>query len=165
MTPTLALLILVLVAQAALIEMLRRGLRYGRHLLAFNTPGALDDHLLLCAATVDELFYGIIIVNERGEILLANRAAEKMSGYTKHELVGQKVEMLLPDEKRGPHVDQRENYSIDGGSRPMGSGLDTQMKRKNGTLLPVDIALNTLSMTGIKGGTRHVATIRRRPTA
>nr|AUN37458.1 sensory box histidine kinase [uncultured bacterium] len=163
MTPGAYILIGILGVLVLLLWQMRRGLKMGAMLLRINSPGTLDDHYLLCATTVDELFYGIFITDAAGKIVLVNRQGEKMSGYTRRELMDQQIEMLLPEDRRERHVQQRNDYSVDGGTRPMGSGLDTQMRRKNGAHIPVDIALNTFTVPGANGGTRHVATVRRRP--
>jgi PAS domain S-box-containing protein len=65
---------------------------------------------------------GIVIVDARGQIVLVNGQAETMFDYRRDELLGQPVELLLPDALRTSHVAYRERYVAAPTTRPMGSG-------------------------------------------
>jgi PAS domain S-box-containing protein len=71
-----------------------------------------------------------------------NAVAEKLSGYSRHELVGQSVDIMVPSELRAKHIDHRASYWNHPVTRPMGSGLNLHIQRKDGTRVPVEISLS-----------------------
>lgn len=85
-----------------------------------------------------------IIVDEEGAVVLVNDRVEGMLGYTPAELVGHKIEMLVPEAKRSGHEAQREGYQADPHPREMGAGLDLTARKKDGTELPVNISLSPI---------------------
>jgi len=84
----------------------------------------------------------IIEVDQEGRILLLNLATERQFGYSREELLGQPVEILVPDALRGGHAQHRTDYRAHPATRPMGSGLALQGRRKNGSSFPVEISLS-----------------------
>ena len=84
----------------------------------------------------------IIEVDQGGHILLLNRMTEKLFGYQRDELVGQPVERLIPEDLRAMHVHNRTGYCARPLTRPMGSGLALQGRRKDGSCFPVEISLS-----------------------
>ena len=86
----------------------------------------------------------IIVMAEDGRIAIVNGQTEKVLGYRRDELLGEKVEVLLPTELRSSHVANREGYVRSPHTRPMGVGLDLRARRKDGTLVPVEISLSPL---------------------
>jgi len=84
----------------------------------------------------------MIIVDERGRIAIVNRQAEDMFGYTRAELLGHEVEMLLPERIRHDHLGHRDGYVANPELRPMGPGLDLFGRRKDGSEFPVEISLS-----------------------
>ncbi len=84
----------------------------------------------------------IIIANEKGKIVLVNQQAEKLFGYKRNELMGQLIEILLPERYRSKHPGQRASFMAAPSARPMGVGRDLYAVRKDGTEIPVEIGLN-----------------------
>ena len=84
----------------------------------------------------------MIILDERGRIAIVNRRAEDMFGYTRAELLGHEVEMLLPERVREDHLAHRDGYVRKPDLRPMGPGLDLFARRKDGSEFPVEISLS-----------------------
>mgnify|MGYP001825847882 FL=1 len=84
----------------------------------------------------------MIIVDERGRLAIVNRQAEDMFGYTRADLLGREVEMLLPERIRKDHLEHRSGYAANPELRPMGPGLDLFGRRKDGREFPVEISLS-----------------------
>jgi two-component system sensor kinase FixL len=85
---------------------------------------------------------GIIMVNERGIITLCNSEAERMFGYERDELLGRRVEILVPLKVREKHPEYRDSFLQNPSKRQMGAGRDLSGIRKDGTEIPVEIGLN-----------------------
>jgi len=86
----------------------------------------------------------ILQVNPAGAIVIANRTAETMFCYTREELMGQNVDLLVPEANRAAHPAHRKALADAGLSRPMGLGLDLFAQRKDGTKFPVEISLSPM---------------------
>jgi PAS domain S-box-containing protein len=86
--------------------------------------------------------YGVLMVRHDGRIAMANAQAEKLFGYRREEIVGQPVEMLVPERFRHHHSAHRERFSALPVVRPMGAGQELFARRKDGTEFPVEIALS-----------------------
>jgi formate hydrogenlyase transcriptional activator len=84
----------------------------------------------------------IIVTDQDGKIAETNGQVEKFFGYSRGELVGQPVEMLVPERFQQAHPGHRKEYSAQPRMRPMGIGLDLYGRRKDGTEFPVDIMLS-----------------------
>lgn len=99
----------------------------------------------------------IIEVDRDGRILLLNKVTEKIFGYTREELLGQPIEILIPAEVRGRHQEHRRQYWANPRTRPMGQGLTLYGVRKDGGRFPVEISLSPIHSTD---GLRVTAIIR-----
>lgn len=84
----------------------------------------------------------ILQVDAEGRIILLNRVTENMFGYTREELLGQPVEVLIPQELRARHAEHRSHYRRNPTTRTMGSGLPLEGIRKDGSRFPVEISLS-----------------------
>jgi len=91
---------------------------------------------------------GIIMVNSEGIIAVANPIAELEFGYSKNELTGMSLELLLPERYRGSHVNLRKGFNAHPEPRRMGFGRDLQALKKDGTEFPVEISLSYTSVNG-----------------
>lgn len=112
--------------------------------------GAIDQ---LLEATPD----GFVIVDPDGLIRFVNKQTEKLFGYTRDELVGRSLNLLVPERDRDLHAAHLTGFFKGPQTRPMGSGLDLVARRKSGSEFPVDISLYTLEAVG---GTFVVAAVR-----
>jgi PAS domain S-box-containing protein len=99
----------------------------------------------------------IIEVDREGRMLLLNLATEKLFGYPREELLGQPVEILVPDAVRANHGQHRANYWGHPVTRPMGSGLELNGRHKDGSSVPVEISLSPVKS---EDGFRVTAVIR-----
>ena len=86
----------------------------------------------------------MVIVGNDGVIVFVNTQVEVVFGYARAELVGQPIEILVPDRFRGAHPAQRTAYFHAAGVRPMGPGLDLYGRRKDGTEFPIEVSLAPL---------------------
>jgi PAS domain S-box-containing protein len=93
---------------------------------------------------VEAIPSAVILADSAGRIALANPGAEKLFGYAREELLGQPVEMLVPERFRSRHPGYRAAYSSNPEARPMGKGRDLFARRKNGSEVPVEIGLNPI---------------------
>ena len=109
-----------------------------------NIPGVFHKSEKLLVAILESASQAIISIDRRGRIVLVNRRAGEMFGYTGEELQGARVELLLPESKRAAHGRQRDEYFERPRTRPMGIGLDLSGRRKDGTEFPVEVSLSTI---------------------
>lgn len=98
-----------------------------------------------------------LIINQEGFIIIINTQTENLFGYQRNELIGQKVEILIPEPYRSRHPQHRINYFNSPRKRPLGSGMALYGQRKNGDIFPVEISLSPLE---IKHTTFAIAAIR-----
>jgi PAS domain S-box-containing protein len=140
--------------RAALVADLIRG---GLALLAMGAGGVLVwlgfrsvARSQLALGESEERFRGLlestpdamVIVDQDGIITLVNAGAETAFGYSREELVGKPVEMLVPQRLQEQHVDHRAQFLADPRARLMGTGLELLGRRKDGTEFPVEVSLS-----------------------
>ena len=87
---------------------------------------------------------GIVVANQAGEIVLANARTEEMFGYTRTELLGNLVEILIPENLRTVHGHHRASYNQNPSNRTMGQDLQLSGQRKDGSFFPVDVSLSNV---------------------
>ncbi|HSS41032.1 MAG TPA: ATP-binding protein [Solirubrobacterales bacterium] len=90
----------------------------------------------------------ILGVDRDGEIVLVNREAEKLFGFSREQLVGEPLELLVPHRFRDRHPDHRAAYFREPQTRPMGAGVELYARRRDGTEFPAEISLSSLSLNG-----------------
>jgi diguanylate cyclase (GGDEF)-like protein/PAS domain S-box-containing protein len=84
----------------------------------------------------------VVVTDGEGRIVFINRATEAMTGYDRKGLIGQAVEILVPERWRGIHVRHRRGFYVRGAPRLMGDGTkDFRLRRKDGAIVPVEISL------------------------
>ena len=93
---------------------------------------------------------GIITVNDTGNIVLVNQFAQQQFGYAAAELIGQKIEILIPQKHQAHHVHHRDHYHAKAHSRPMGIGMELFGLKKDGTEFPVEVSLSQYMVDGKK---------------
>ncbi len=98
----------------------------------------------------------LVVVNTWGTIIMANQQSEAIFGYTREELQGMPLELLLPGRLRALHVTHREDYFAAPRMRPMGAGLDLTAQRKDGTEVQVEISLSPLQLDGAPAATAAI---------
>ncbi len=91
----------------------------------------------------------LVIVNQAGTIVMINKQAEILLGYSHEESVGQQLEILLPQRFRQAHIGHRKHYFASPITRQMGAGLQLSGLRRDGTEFPVDISLRPLLLDGV----------------
>src|SRR5690606_18796048 len=91
---------------------------------------------------------GIVQVNSEGRIMMANRVFLDLFGYTREELYNQPIEMLLPRGQKDRYEELRQQYLQLPSSSAMRQGLELWGLHKNGTLIPVEIGINTVQQNG-----------------
>ena len=86
----------------------------------------------------------IALVNEAGTIVLVNAQTERLFGYARKDLLGQPLDVLVPERYRAAHGAHRGRFFAAPSVRPMGAGLELHGRRKDGTEFPVEISLSPL---------------------
>ncbi|MEW5789165.1 MAG: PAS domain S-box protein [Pseudomonadota bacterium] len=94
----------------------------------------------------------VVIADAGGRMVLVNAQTEALFGYRREEMLGEPVEMLLPERLRPGHTGLRRGYAAAPRPRPMGSGLDLFGRRRDGSEFPVSISLSPL----VVGEARYV---------
>jgi PAS domain S-box-containing protein len=123
------------------------------------SPVAAEDVLKAEAlrGLVEAVPDALVVVDDRGRMVLVNTQTEQLFGYRRDELLGRPVELLVPERFRDRHVAERATYVAAPHVRPMGRGLELYGRRRDGHEVPVEISLSPLHA---EMGLLIVATIR-----
>lgn len=92
----------------------------------------------------------ILVINQNGNIELSNPCAERLFGYEPAELIGNPIEVLIPESLRQRHTHHRETYFHKPRTRPMGVGMELYARKKNGDVFPVEISLGHYEFDGVR---------------
>jgi len=85
---------------------------------------------------------GILVTNDKSEIIQINPSAERLFGYEAGELIGQKIEVLIPNRFKEKHVGHRDGFHKNPHARSMGEGMELFGQKKDGVEFPVEISLS-----------------------
>jgi PAS domain S-box-containing protein len=107
-----------------------------------QVEAALSHSLARADALLEAASEGVVIVDRRGRIMSVNARTEAMFGWPRQELVGQGLEVLLPERRRRVHERHVAHYFADPRVRPMGKGLDLLARRRDGREFPVEVSLS-----------------------
>ena len=114
---------------------------------ALGSSAALPAELPnLLRASLEWLPVGVLMVDGEGAIVLANRAFERLSGYAVAELIGQSLELVVPERTRPAHATDRERFMRQPEARPMGADRELFARRKDGSEVPVEVGLTPLTL-------------------
>ncbi len=117
-----------------------------------GTEPCFDEDVSKSRALFENLFESspdaIVEANREGLIVRVNAQVESMFGYTRGELIGQPVNILVPERFRTAHITHQQSYHAAPHTRPMGAGLELYGRRKDGSEFPIDIMLSTLQAEG-----------------
>ncbi len=127
--------------------------------LAFRSPAELEEEvrrrtseLELAHQQANRIIeaspVGMIMVDDRGTVVLANQQANQLFGYTRQELQGMAIEMLVPEQHRASHIGHREQFFNDPSTREMGLGRELFGVHKSGEEIPVEVGLNPIPTSG-----------------
>lgn len=108
---------------------------------------------------VEALPDALVVIDGKGEIVLFNRQSEVLFEYPREEVLGKRLEILVPESLRVNHTRHRKEYETSPETRPMGKGRVLAGRKKSGDLFYAEINLATLSTSE---GVFYVAIVRRR---
>lgn len=113
-------------------------------------------------ALLDSSTQSVVAVNAGEKIVFVNAHTEKMFDYRREELLGQPLEILIPEEVRARHAEHHKAYFANMQSRPMGIGMTLEGRRKDGARFPVEIALSAIETATGKLAVAFVSDITQR---
>jgi PAS domain S-box-containing protein len=111
---------------------------------------ALQESEARVRAVLESSHDPIVTIDPRGIIDSVNPAAEKTFGYSSEELVGQAVEILMPEPHRSRHASYICNYLKTGNPKVIGTGREVTAVRKDGTLFPLELAVSEIHLDGLR---------------
>ncbi|MDH5693814.1 MAG: ATP-binding protein, partial [Gammaproteobacteria bacterium] len=116
----------------------------------------LKDNEKILASILKNLFDGVIVLNTKGEVILLNEAAEKITGFRTQELLGKNINILLPFETRAIHDGYLAGPSVEEAMNKINHRRDLKIRSKNGVSIPIELAI---SQTAIEQGDIFICSI------
>jgi PAS domain S-box-containing protein len=101
----------------------------------------MNTHIAHLTSLFENATEGIILTDGQGKIILVNPAAQKMFQYTGDEIIGKRIELLIPDQLKSKHEQHRQAFYKHPSNREMGQGRDLFGRKKDGTNIPVEVSL------------------------
>ncbi|RFC36259.1 MAG: PAS domain S-box-containing protein [Candidatus Nitrotoga sp. LAW] len=127
----------------------------------YAAQAALCDSTTRLETIIDTVADGIITINENGTVETMNCAVERIFGYAAAEVVGQNIKMLMPEPDYSQHDGHLDRYRATGEAHIIGSGREVTGQRKDGSIFPLELAVNEMWL----GGRRHFTGVLRDITA
>lgn len=124
-----------------------------------------DQHHRICGLLFNAAAEGLVVVDVQGNICLKNPRLSELFGYDGDELLGQPIEVLIPEDLRKAHAQHRHSYQNTPVQRSMGQGLDLWGRRKDGSLFPLEVSLNHFELEGTRYVMGLVSDVTRRRRA
>ncbi len=124
---------------------------------SLTLPAKATADVLLSGDLLEAFPDAVVAVDRDGTIVQVNSQAQELFGYFRSELIGKKVEMLVPERFRDQHHNHRRGFAESPKVRRMGAGLDLYGRRRNGSEFPVEISLSPIS---VEQGTVVLSAIR-----
>lgn len=112
-----------------------------------RSSASLFDSQNRLSAVLDNAVDGIISIDARGKILSTNPVCEKIFGYARADMIGNNVQMLMPEPYRGEHDSYLENYARTGEAKVIGIGREVEGRRKDGSVFPLDLAVAKVELS------------------
>lgn len=113
-----------------------------------TTRNSLIEAEQLNRAVLETAVNAIVIINDRRLIESVNSATERLFGFTREEMIGQNVNMLMPEPYASRHDGYVENYKRTGRRKIIGIGREAVAKRKDGSLFPIDLSVGEVILPG-----------------
>ncbi|MFT6551631.1 MAG: PAS domain S-box-containing protein [Zhongshania marina] len=113
-----------------------------------SSKDAVNDLLSRTKAIVDTIVDGVITISDHGLIETVNPAAENIFGYSKEELIGQNVSMLMPAPYQHEHDGYLRNYLNTGNKKIIGIGREVTGRRSDGSTFPLELAISEMEVNG-----------------
>jgi len=135
---------------------------------AMNPSGKLSEALQdgdLIRTLLESATQGILAINEDGNLVFANNMVEKLFGHNANDLIGQPLELLIPENSKLRHLEHQKAFFANPRSRPMGIGLDLEGQRKDCSRFPIEVTLSYVDTSRGRLGVAFVGDITERKRA
>jgi PAS domain S-box-containing protein len=106
---------------------------------------ALGDYRAQTAAILENMVDGVITIDGRGKVMMFSPAAQRIFGYQESEVIGNFVNMLMPEQEAGQHNGNMARYRRTGHAKIIGIGREVQGQRKDGTVFPLQLAIGEIT--------------------